>query len=145
MLVTADSMTTESDDNTRVRRRRGRAPLRILFAASEVAPWSKTGGLADVTGALPAALAALGHDVTVVTPRYRTVDLGKGEEHRLKLALGPHVFDVGAHVVETSARHRVVFIDYPPFYDRDGVCGAGGHDFSDNARRFALLSLAALE
>ena len=44
--------------------------MEILFVASEVAPWSKTGGLGDVAGALPRALAARGHGVSVVTPRY---------------------------------------------------------------------------
>ena len=48
--------------------------MRILHVASEVAPYSKTGGLADVLGALPRALAALGHEVAVVTPRYRSID-----------------------------------------------------------------------
>ncbi|HLM45317.1 MAG TPA: glycogen/starch synthase, partial [Myxococcaceae bacterium] len=47
--------------------------MKILFVASEVAPFSKTGGLGDVAGALPAALAALGHEVKVVSPRYRDV------------------------------------------------------------------------
>src|SRR5512142_3165620 len=48
--------------------------MQILFVASEVAPFSKTGGLGDVAGALPAALAARGHAVHVVTPRYGSID-----------------------------------------------------------------------
>ena len=48
--------------------------MKILFVASEVAPFSKTGGLGDVAGALPAALAERGHELKVVTPRYGSID-----------------------------------------------------------------------
>ena len=51
--------------------------MKILFAASEVAPFSKTGGLGDVAGALPSALARRGHEVVVVTPLYRQIDREK--------------------------------------------------------------------
>ncbi len=50
------------------------APLNILFASSEVAPFSKTGGLGDVAGALPSALAHRGHNVQVITPLYKHID-----------------------------------------------------------------------
>jgi len=49
--------------------------MEIVFVASEVAPWSKTGGLGDVAGALPRALAARGHAVSVYSPRYYTIDV----------------------------------------------------------------------
>ena len=54
-------------------------PLKILFASSEVAPFAKTGGLADVSGSLPAALASLGHQVVIVMPLYRSVMEGPYE------------------------------------------------------------------
>ncbi|MFL5264509.1 MAG: glycogen/starch synthase, partial [Anaeromyxobacteraceae bacterium] len=61
--------------------------MRVLFVASEVAPWSKTGGLGDVAAALPAALAARGHEVKVVTPRYGSIDPAAHGLERLPHAL----------------------------------------------------------
>src|ERR671913_442546 len=59
--------------------------LHIVMAASEAHPFAKTGGLAEVTGALPVALARLGHRVTLVLPRYRTVDAGPAEQAVLSI------------------------------------------------------------
>ncbi len=50
-------------------------PLKVLILAAEIVPFAKVGGLADVVGALPKALQALGHDVRLIMPRYRQVDL----------------------------------------------------------------------
>jgi starch synthase len=124
--------------------------MRILHVASEVAPYSKTGGLADVLGALPKALAALGHEVTVVTPRYRSVDPERfGLARRLRGLAAPLGADtVGVGVFEGQAastpRVRVFLIDHKPSFDRDGLYGDARGDYADNARRFALLGSAAL-
>jgi starch synthase len=126
--------------------RPGRTPrMRVLMVASEVAPWSKTGGLADVAGSLPAAIEELGHHVTVVTPKYRGVDPAGAVERHLRVTVGKATCDVAAYVRHTSERLRHVFIDFPPYFDRDGLYGSSQGDYEDNARRFGLLALAALE
>jgi starch synthase len=124
----------------------GRSPrLNILQIASEVSPWAKTGGLADVTGSLPQVLDRLGHEVTVAMPRYRGMATSGGAALQRDIRLGGHVHHVTFHVSTLSPRRRLVMVDVPAFFDRDGIYGAGGRDFDDNAERFALLSLAALE
>ena len=97
--------------------------MRILMVASEAIPYAKTGGLADVLGALPPALARLGHQVDVVIPRYRGVSL--------------HETNAGGA--------RVVFLDNPHYYDREYLYGIGNRDYDDNAARFGFLSRGALE
>jgi starch synthase len=109
--------------------------VKILHVASEVAPHSKTGGLADVLGALPAALTPLGFDVSVVTPRYRQVDVRGLSRRALSTPLG----EVGVY-----QKGGVFLIDHPESFDRAGLYGEGGHDYPDNAQRFALLGAAAL-
>ena len=114
--------------------------------ASEVAPFSKTGGLADVLGGLPSALAALGHQVTIVTPKYRGI-LVAGTPSSASAAdasLGDVHAEVGLEVLTVGPRHRVVFVDSPPHFDRAGLYGEGGRDYDDNAVRFGVLSAAAL-
>lgn len=124
--------------------------MRILHVASEVAPYAKTGGLADVLGALPRALAALGHEVTVVAPRYRSIDpekLGLAQRLRgLAAPLGGDTVAVGVFEGQAAStpRVRVYLIDHKPSFDRDGLYGDARGDYPDNARRFALLGSAAL-
>lgn len=119
--------------------------LRILMIASEAVPYAKTGGLADVIAALPRALGRLGHDVTVVLPRYRGVDAGHASADRFTVDMGGHAYDAAASVRDEAPGVRVVFVDHPAFFDRDGIYGVGSHDYEDNPRRFAYLTLAALE
>jgi starch synthase len=116
--------------------------MRILMVASEAVPFAKTGGLADVAGALPRALARLGHEVEVVIPRYRGVTAGE-RVGRITVGLGPQAFDAGVYAVSADGV-RTVFIDQPAYFDRDGIYGTQGQDFADNPERFAFLAHAAL-
>jgi starch synthase len=124
--------------------------MRVLHVASEVAPYSKTGGLADVLGGLPSALQKLGHDVTVVTPRYGSID---PDRFGLARWLTPLPVALGAESVTASifegrppggAKLRVLFVDHAPSFQRKGLYREGGVDYPDNARRFTLLGRAAL-
>ena len=116
--------------------------MRILMVASEAVPFAKTGGLADVIGALPRALAGLGHEVDVVMPRYRGVEAG-ASERVITVALGNLVSDARCFVAAAGGL-RTIFIDHPGYFDRDHLYGANGHDYVDNPERFAFLCQAAL-
>jgi starch synthase len=119
--------------------------MKIWFVSSEVAPYSKTGGLGDVSGALPAALAALGHEVWVVSPRYRGIQAPvKLLPNRLNLHFPFGVQSVGVSVGEVSPRHHLVFLEHNAFFNRAGIYGDERGEFTDNALRFAVLSVGAL-
>ena len=115
------------------------------MVASEVAPWAKTGGLADVLASLPEALDTLGHRVTVVLPRYRGVVVPTGQVVARTVTRGRVEHRVWCHISQVSERRRVIFVDCPELFDRDGYYTSGGHDFADNAERFATLSASALD
>jgi starch synthase len=112
--------------------------------ASEAHPFAKTGGLADVLGALPPALARLGHDVTVVLPRYQGVAAGTILES-FPVTVGAYTRDVAFHEVAMSDGARAVLVDCSDLYDRPGLYAIDSTDYPDNARRFAMLVRAALE
>jgi starch synthase len=121
--------------------------MHIAFVASEAVPFSKTGGLADVVGALPRALAALGHEVSVYLPRYRHTRI---TEERTVVQSITIPFDDRYRFcsILSGAGYpgvRFFFVDYPPFFDRDGLYGTASGDFPDNAERFALFCRAVLE
>src|SRR5882672_2068191 len=116
--------------------------MHILTVASEAVPFAKTGGLADVIGALPVALARLGHDVDVVIPRYRGITAGE-RAGRVTVRLGGQVADAGIWIQPGPV--RTIFIDRPAYFDRDYLYGTAGQDYPDNPERFAFLALAALE
>jgi starch synthase len=108
-------------------------------------PFAKTGGLADVVAALPKALGSLGHEVTVVIPRYRGIAVDGPPTTSFAVAMGGHHYHADVFVRETSPGVRVALVDHPAFFDRDALYGLGSHDYGDNPRRFAFLCLAALE
>ena len=124
--------------------------------ASEVTPWSQTGGLGEVVGALPAALAARAGgevEISVVTPLYRgararAAQLGAElEDTGIEVAVAFPAADLAVRVVRLvgppgPVRH--LFLDCPPLYDRDGQYGGESGDYPDNALRFAVLARAAL-
>ncbi|HWS85197.1 MAG TPA: glycogen synthase GlgA [Ktedonobacteraceae bacterium] len=119
-------------------------PLKVLILAAEIVPFAKVGGLADVVGALPKALQALGHDVRLVMPRYRQVDPSR---FRLQPILEAIPVSMGNYQVQVSVRQGeigdhipVYMIDAPRYFDRENIYG-----YTDDGERFILLCRAALE
>ncbi len=122
--------------------------------ASEMVPYCKTGGLADVIGALPVELANLGANVTVFLPYYRAV-----AEWAEKSGAQPEVienstlsFFLPGYTGEAYLREimhpsgmRVLFVDYPTLYDREELYTEAGQDYEDNLLRFAVFAKASLE
>jgi starch synthase len=121
----------------------GRRAPSVLIIGSEALPFAKTGGLADVLGALPPALARLGWDVTLVLPRYRAVAAGVPVE-RFTITVGGYIADVRFHEAPLGDGARAILVDVPDLYDRDALYGTGA-GYPDNARRFAMLVRAAFE
>ncbi|MDQ6710028.1 MAG: glycogen/starch synthase, partial [Candidatus Dormibacteraeota bacterium] len=119
-------------------------PLRILFVSAEVAPFAKVGGLADVAGALPKALRALGHDVRVVMPRYGTIDADKFQLTRvlsnLAVPLAHQPVPANVFAGRIGADIPVYLIENQQFFGREGMYG-----FWDDDARFIYFSRAALE
>jgi starch synthase len=119
--------------------------MNILMVASEATPFAKTGGLADVLGALPEALAAGGEQVAVVLPAYREnrYPYPRREAYRsLSIPIGPgYMVDIQG---TTDRGVSYYFVQCPALYDRDGIYGTAAGDFPDNNVRFAVLSMAAL-
>ena len=116
---------------------------RVLSVASECVPLIKTGGLADVVGALPAALAAVGWEMRVLLPAYRAL---RGYLDAMDEVLAdPNLFGGPARVMAGQiAGLSVLLLDAPHLYDRDGGPYAGpAGDWPDNAQRFAALSWIA--
>ena len=110
--------------------------MRIVFCSSEVVPFAKTGGLADVCGALPLALEKLGEDLVIIMPRYRCVDF---KTHSIK-PLNDQVSTarIGDHI-------QVYFIEETRYFDRAGLYGDSRGDYHDNLERFQFFCGKSLE
>ena len=123
--------------------------MHIVFAASECAPWAKTGGLADVVSALPRALTKFGHKVSVFIPYYRQV---------AKVVPNPPVilesltvpfpsYNRFVRILDggTAEGVQAYFVDCPELFDRESLYATPSGDYPDNAERFGLLSRAIIE
>ncbi|MCX7897329.1 MAG: glycogen synthase GlgA [Rhodocyclaceae bacterium] len=121
--------------------------MRLLFVASEIAPWVKTGGLGDVAGALPAALARLGIDVRILVPRYPALRSLQATGRFLErfASLGGAMAAAELYEASLAPNLCVWLLDCPDYYDRPGnpYLGPEGRDWLDNHLRFGLLSRLA--
>lgn len=112
--------------------------MKVAFVASEVVPFAKTGGLADVAGALPGTLNKLGITTVVFLPRY------KGIKGTFVKALNIEMQKT--HAVKIFKETNVYFIDYPEYFERDGLYGSkNGGDYHDNCERFTLFCKAVTQ
>ncbi len=120
--------------------------MEILLVSSEVAPWSKTGGLGDVAGALPRALAARGHSVSVVSPRYYTIDVGDRRNGFEALHGAVRVRGEATTLwLKQAGKVSYYFVEHDCYFgSRRGYYGDASGDYGDNAERFAYLCRAAL-
>jgi len=121
--------------------------MHIAFAASEGVPFSKTGGLADVVGALPRALAAMGHQVSVYLPRYRQSKITDPQTvvRSITVPFDDQYRFCSLVTANNQPGIRYFFVDYPAYFDREALYGTAVGDYPDNAERFALFSRAVIE
>ena len=119
--------------------------MKVLLVASEISPYAKTGGLADVTGSLPRALSKLGNvDIHTVMPKYKLIDdTGHGLKEIpqiVRFDMGGRAQEVKVKYAEPDAEWKAYFIDSKEYFDRDGLYG-----YNDDAQRFAFFARAVLE
>jgi starch synthase len=121
--------------------------LRVLFATSEIAPWAKTGGLGDVSAALPQALLRLGVDVRVVVPGYSSLLAAFPERTSVATIAHPAGLLPSSTLIETHTASGLplLMVHCPAFYERPGgpYQNPDGFDWPDNYLRFGLLSKVA--
>ncbi len=122
--------------------------VKVLYASSEVVPYSKTGGLGDVAGALPSALKAKGVDVAVITPLYR----GIRKRFRLKdtkdyysIQVSSNRSEAGIFEHTSKTKPTVYFVDCEKYYDREELYTTKEGDYPDNAERFVFFSRLIVE
>lgn len=123
--------------------------MKIVFAASEVAPFAKTGGLADVLSSLPIEVSRLGHQAMVFLPRYKSVDIDK---HGIQIAIKELPVPVGGHRENARIFHlkqasglTFYFVDHPEYFCRNELYGTPVGDYPDNDTRFIFFQRAVLE
>lgn len=124
--------------------------MKIVVAASEAVPFAKTGGLADVAGALPLALERLGHESILIVPFYRRA--GKSglsfhaSEAKLRIPIGSKTVEGKIQTCRLPRSNvTALLIDQPHYFDRDELYQISGVDYADNCERFVFFSRAVLE
>jgi starch synthase len=123
--------------------------MHIVFAASECAPWAKTGGLADVVSALPKALAKLGHRTTVFIPYYRQVAKAVPDPPVIfpSVTIPFPSYNRFVRILDGGLAEGVqtYFVDCAELFDRENFYGTPSGGYPDNAERFGLFSRAVIE
>lgn len=129
--------------------------MNILFVSPEVAPYAKTGGLADVAGALPQAIRELDHEVWVMMPLYRRVidpngsglSIGELEEFipPFQVPIGRRQETVQVLRYQKDSGAPILFVKHDEYFDREELYGTPGGDYPDNAERFICFARAILE
>ncbi|MGH7997114.1 MAG: glycogen synthase, partial [Opitutaceae bacterium] len=124
--------------------------MKIVHAAGELYPYMKTGGLADVVGALTSALADLGHEISVFLPGYAAAlghrdAAGAERRFRLKIEMGEEFLSGEIRVFSPRRGVTVYLVCREEFFDRRGAYGNGERDYEDNADRFIFFSKAVVE
>ena len=118
--------------------------MKILLASSEVYPFSKTGGLADMVGALAAALANDGHEARVVTPLYRGLrekfPAMRRVDWEFNLPLGGKFVSGQLWELDFAPRLKIYFIEEPGYFDRAGIYLENNISYPDNAERYIFFS-----
>ena len=123
--------------------------MRIVFIAPEMAPFAKTGGLADVTGSLAQEIEALGHEVLCFLPKYKRVEPNRWPLSvvldRLKIPAGSEEETGRIFRHDTASGLKVLFVDQPEYFSRDELYGTPMGDYPDNDRRFIFFQRGVLE
>ncbi len=128
--------------------------MRIVLASSEAVPFSKSGGLADVTTALAKALGKAGHKVWLLVPHYPQAQSRQGAGavavqptgQRVQVRLGSKVATGEVLRAQLPGSHvTVLLVDRPEYFDRNGLYQEDGRDYKDNCERFVFFSRAVLE
>ncbi|MFW9917782.1 MAG: glycogen/starch synthase, partial [Candidatus Thorarchaeota archaeon] len=123
--------------------------MKALFVTSEAIPYGKTGGLGDVSAAIPASLAELGHDVRIVLPKYGSIDTQKYNIRQTSLSIDVSLGPIGTSTIkiwrstlpETDVE---VYFLANELFDREGFYQENGKDYPDNDVRFILFSKGAI-
>ncbi len=122
--------------------------MNILLASSEVHPYSKTGGLADMVGSLGRALVHSGHEVRIITPLYRGIREKfpqlRPEDWYLNLPMGKRWVQGGLWSVHEENGPKIYFVEQPEFYDRAGIYHEKNISYDDNDQRYIYFSKAVV-